>query len=464
MAGRTLTIYLAADTKRAQQELSGFGKTLNNIGKVAAVAAAAGLAIAVDKMVEIGKESIDLASSFNEASSKAQVLFGKKTAKDIKAWAETASTAFGQSKLQATEAASTFAVFGKSAGLQGPELAGFSKQLTTLASDMASFSNTDVDTAINAIGAALRGEAEPIRAFGVLLNDATLKAEAMKLGVYDGEGALTSQQKVLAAQAAILKQTSDAQGDFARTSDGLANSTRIATAKFDDLKIKIGQALLPVVNSFMQDALLPLIDVFTRIWDKSAPKVEAALQRISDWFKKDGQDAVKAFSDFMETDGAKMFERWIADLVEVGQDIGFIVTKVRELIDWLGSLDKTTSDNKFLSALIASVKQAIYPLQTLLDIIRGIRAQLEQLGVIDGPGWFGNSSNSDFSNGGGGGGSTGSSNSRNPASENSQVRRAAATDKGSPQIVIQAGIGDPVAIAREVERVLRLSETRLGPS
>ena len=54
---------------------------------------------------------------------------------------------------------------------------------------------------------------------------------------------------MLAAQAAILKQTSDAQGDFARTSDGLANTQRRVTASLEDLKAELGTAALPVLQA-----------------------------------------------------------------------------------------------------------------------------------------------------------------------------------------------------------------------
>jgi len=112
---------------------------------------------------------------------------------------------------------------------------------------MASFNNAEPEEVIEAIGAGLRGESEPLRRFGVLLNDATLKAEAMALGIYDGTGALTDQQKILAAQEAIFKQTGDAQGDFQRTSEGLANQSRIMKAQFEDVTAELGAALLPIV-------------------------------------------------------------------------------------------------------------------------------------------------------------------------------------------------------------------------
>lgn len=194
--------------------------------------------------------AIKAASDLNETMSKSEVIFGN-VAKEVQAFARTAARSLGQSETQALDAASTFAVFGKSAGLAGKELSKFAIDFTGLASDLASFNNTSPEDAIMAIGAALRGESEPIRRYGVLLSDAVLKQEALALGIYDGSGALTAQQKVLAAQAAIYKQTTDAQGDFLRTSEGLANQTRILSAEFDNAKAKIGQSLLPVLLEIM---------------------------------------------------------------------------------------------------------------------------------------------------------------------------------------------------------------------
>lgn len=197
------------------------------------------------------KKSIDDASNLNETISKTGVIFdsGKKAIEDF---ASTAAQKLGLSKQSAMDAASTFATFGKSAGMAGEDLVGFSTKLVGLSSDLASFYNTSPEDAIYAIGAALRGESEPIRRYGVLLNDATLKQTAMEMGLYSGTGALSMQAKVLASQQEILNQTSDAQGDFARTADGLANSQRIAAAEAQNASASFGQVLLPVYERLVK--------------------------------------------------------------------------------------------------------------------------------------------------------------------------------------------------------------------
>lgn len=198
------------------------------------------------------KVAIDQASDLNETISKSKVVFGD-AAGAIEKYAQGSAKALGQSKQATIDAATGFAVFGKSAGLAGPDLSNFATKLTTLSSDMASFSNTSPEDAVIALSAAMRGESEPIRQYGVLLDDASLRQEALKQGLISTTTqALTPQQRVLAAYQLILKQTTDAQGDFARTADGAANSQRIAAAQAKDSAASFGEILLPIYTRAVQ--------------------------------------------------------------------------------------------------------------------------------------------------------------------------------------------------------------------
>lgn len=215
------------------------------------VFAAAGGVLAAAGVGSFLKGAIDEASGLNEAGTKIEAIFGRGS-KAVQAFAGQGAKALGQSRLEVLDAAATFGTFGKAAGLGGQDLAKFSTGFTSLATDLASFNNSTPEEATEALGAALRGEAEPMRRFGVLLDDATLRNEALRLGlVKTTKEALTPQQKVLAAQAAIYKQTKDAQGDFQRTSGGLANQQRILSASFTDVKAKVGEALLPAITGLV---------------------------------------------------------------------------------------------------------------------------------------------------------------------------------------------------------------------
>jgi hypothetical protein len=211
------------------------------------------------------KTTVVAASDLQEAQSKVNIIFGE-GAKDVEAFAKTTAKSLGISRREALKTAGVFGTFGKAAGLSGGGLAKFTSEFTTLAADLASFNNTTPEDAIQAIGAAMRGEAEPIRRYGVLLDDAALRTRALEMKIYDGNGALTAQQKVLAASQEILAQTTSAQGDAIRTGDGLANSAKQITAQMDDLKTAIGDGLLPVVEE-----VLPVIKDFAD-WAVDNPK------------------------------------------------------------------------------------------------------------------------------------------------------------------------------------------------
>jgi hypothetical protein len=237
----------------ADKEAKGLSGKMEKYGKRMAKAFALAAAAAGAMAVKIGLEGVQAASDLNEEISKSEVIFGD-VANEIKDFARTADRALGLTQKEALSAASTFATFGKAAGLSGKELSTFSRGATTLASDLASFYNTNADEAITAIGAALRGESEPIRKYGVLLNDATLKAKAMEMGLYDGKGALDLQAKSLAAYQVILDQTKDAQGDFSRTSEGLAAQQKILRAQMENLKTSLGESLLPTMKLVITQA------------------------------------------------------------------------------------------------------------------------------------------------------------------------------------------------------------------
>jgi len=315
---------------KAFGRLSDAAKT--SFGKIAGAAKVTATAVAGIGVVGVAGalKAVDAASDLEEAISKAGVLFGD-GADEVERFAEGAAKALGQSKQEAIDAAATFAIFGKSAGLAGDDLVGFSTDFVELASDLASFNNTSPEDAVQAIGAALRGESEPLRRYGVLLNDATLKQEALALGIYDGEGALTAQQKVLAAEQAIYKQTADAQGDFARTSDGLANKQRILRAQLANVTTEIGSKLLPIalqIANFFAERVIPVIEGLSAAFSEGG--LGGALQYVRDLFLDNVGPATEAATG--------LFQKLIDFLRDTA--LPFILEQLgrlgQALVDWIG--------------------------------------------------------------------------------------------------------------------------------
>ena len=215
---------------------------------------------ALTTLAAVAFKATKMASDLNEETSKAQQIFGD-ASDSIIAFSNTAALKLGQSKTEALKAAGTFGVLGQAAGLTGTDLTAMSIKFTKLASDLASFNNTSPEDAVLALGAGLRGEAEPLRRYGVLLDDATLRQKALDLElVKSTKEALTPQIKSLAAQAVILEKTALQQGNFALTAKDAANQQRTFTAKLKDLQTQMGVLFLPVLKETL-DTLNDYADV-----------------------------------------------------------------------------------------------------------------------------------------------------------------------------------------------------------
>ena len=323
-----------------------FGKLGDKIGKIAQTAALAFAAIGAAAAVGAFK-AIEKASDLAESLSKIDVIFGD-AGESVKAFSKTAAKELGLSEQAVLDAAGTFGIFGKAAGLGGTDLSDFTTKFTTLAADLASFNNTTPEDAILAIGSALRGESEPLRKYGVLLDDASLKAAAMELGIYDGVGALTSQQKTLAASEVIFKQTNDAQGDFARTSDGLANQQRIFKATLDNVVTTIGTHLLPVFlafTSFVSDKIMPAVESLTKAFEKDGlagvlelvkkqlPAIQEflgnAVSTFANWLKESYPPALEALLDLFYNLGQWLLNTGLPALADLLTKAG------NALFDWI---------------------------------------------------------------------------------------------------------------------------------
>jgi hypothetical protein len=257
MAGeRTFVVKFISDVagalrgiKRVGDDVGGMGSRIASVLPSFKTMAIAGTA-AFGAVAAGSLKLVNMASNLEESQSKVNVVFGE-AAGVVNEFAATSAQAFGITKQAALEATGTFGNLLQAFGTGKGQAAEMSTTLIGLAADLASFNNTGIEDAIQALRSGLSGETEPLKRFGVALNDVRLKQEATTLGLYDGKGALDINAKTQAAYALILKDTSLAQGDFARTSDGFANQMRILKASLSDAATELGTILLPYFKQFI---------------------------------------------------------------------------------------------------------------------------------------------------------------------------------------------------------------------
>jgi len=241
-----------------------FGNTLKKLGGMVA------MAFGTAAIINFAKESIKLASDIEEVQNVIDVTFGQGAAQ-IQEFAQSAAEAFGLSELAAKQYTGTLGAMLKSSGFTTQAAQEMSMALTGLAGDIASFYNLDTDVAFEKIRAGISGEIEPLRQLGINLSVANLETYALSKGMTKAYSAMSQTEQYLLRYNYLLDVTADAQGDFARTSGSFANQIRILQLNFDQLRIAVGNALIPVAQAVLPSinaiiaALTKLASVFAQV-------------------------------------------------------------------------------------------------------------------------------------------------------------------------------------------------------
>jgi len=259
-----------------QQADRTMGKFAAGVQKHQAAFRATGLAITAmgAAMVGLAGVSVKAASNLEESINAVQVVFGEGS-KGILEFGKNAATSVGLSAQAFNQMATITGALLKDTGISMDKVAERTNALTVRAADMASVFNTDVKDAMSAINQALRGETEAIRRYAGDVTDASLETFRLAQGINKAVGEMTEQEKRLLRIDLIMAQTAVTAGDFANTSDSLANQLRISKAVLGDVAAELGTVLLPMVA----DAAVRFGNMAKTVaaWTKEHPQLTKAL-------------------------------------------------------------------------------------------------------------------------------------------------------------------------------------------
>lgn len=191
-------------------------------------------------------DAADQASDFAE---KVQDLMGI----DIAEWMEY------QGKFK--QLSSGFGVASESANIM-------SQNLTQLSYDMASFFNTDVETAFDKLSSAMAGQVKGLREFGIDVTVASLQEYALSKGIEKTVRSMSQGEKALLRYNYIMEKSINMQGDMARTIITPANALRILDAQLTQLKRALGNIVSALVVN-----VIPYVQAFVQLITEAAQKL-----------------------------------------------------------------------------------------------------------------------------------------------------------------------------------------------
>lgn len=251
---------LVVNQKQFHKQISG----VMGLAKKAGVAMAA--AFGVKKLVDFGKQCLELGSDLQEVQNVVDVTFPSMT-DQVDKFAKSAASNFGLSETMAKRFTGTFGSMAKAFGFSEQAAYDMGSTLTGLAGDIASFYNISQDEAYTKLKSVFTGETESLKDLGVVMTQTALDSYALANGFGKTTQAMSEAEKVALRYQFVQSQLSAASGDFARTSDSWANQVRILKLQLDSLKATIGQGL---INLFT-----PIIKVVNTLIGKLATLANA---------------------------------------------------------------------------------------------------------------------------------------------------------------------------------------------
>lgn len=254
---------LGLDTKEFDRNADSVGDKLSDAGKKFAKFSAIAVAAVTATGFAMKKFLIDPAIDLNESINAVEKTFGK-ASDAIFEFGKTADKSAGLSKAAFNAAVVPIGAMLQNMGIEQKKAAKESINLAGRAADLASVFNTDLDQALTAIQAGLRGEADPLERFGVQMNETAVKAYALSKGILKSGEEMTATQKATARLGLFFEQTTKYAGDFVDTSDQAANMARINQARFENLRAELGMKLMPAYTKLLE-VVSKVIDKFSDI-------------------------------------------------------------------------------------------------------------------------------------------------------------------------------------------------------
>ena len=368
---------LAKATKGAQGSFDKLGKNFAKIGKnIAKVTAGIGIGLGVAVASQI-KPAIDAASDLSEGINAVNVSFGD-AAEGVLKLGENAARGLGLSKTELYGIATQFSSFANTIAGEGGNVVKVVDDISNRGADFASVFNLEVGDALAKFQSGLAGSSEPLRAYGIDLSAATVEAHALEMGIWDGTDAMTESEKVQARYSSLMEQTDKVTGDFANTSDGLANQQRILKATLEDTRAEIGEKFMPILNEIQGFILETVIPAFMEFWDELIdPNGEAQTQ-----LRFTGE-AMKAFAETFgiaanDITSQQVFN-WIGDqVISTMKVLTHLSVFTQEVFGALGTLfttGHTTGEQidalKRLIGAAATAQKAADAIQFAPDVTSG---------------------------------------------------------------------------------------------
>jgi hypothetical protein len=252
---------------QAEGAVEGVGEGAEKSGKkvsgMTSAMTALGGALATRELVQWGADAANYATQLGAMQRKADTVFGEAVV-DIRAFSEEHAARFGLATDALTGLAAGYGDLLVPMGFSRDQAAELTGQTLELAGALGEWSPQlgGAQHALEALGAAMTGEREQLKAYGIVIDEAAVKAELLARGQQDLTGEAERQATAMATLDLALRGSADAQAAFAAGGDPAIVAAAEAKAAYAEMRAELGQNLIPVMSA-IQGAASDVLGAFT---------------------------------------------------------------------------------------------------------------------------------------------------------------------------------------------------------
>lgn len=274
MAG-PIRISILANASQARREIQSTTGVLGGVGKygrAAGLALAGGVALAGAAAVKFAADTVKSASNAQQSLGATETVFGKFANKVIST-SDKAAKAYGLSANEYRENANILGSLFKGQGVSTDQLAGKTQKMIGQAADLAATFGGTTKDAVGALGSAFKGEFDPLERYGISIKQSDINARLAAKGQDKLTGSALKLAKQVATTELINKQAAQTSGAFRKETNTLAHQQQVLGAQFENVKAKVGAALLPILTKFLTFLNKNLGPAFQAVGNFIAPLV-----------------------------------------------------------------------------------------------------------------------------------------------------------------------------------------------
>ena len=239
--------------REASEDATAFGAHMSEIGQ--------GVRDVGESIKETGKEVLntigELVKSGSEYSAEvAGTDFLLKnldsTTQELISSSSELASSIGLTNKQYKDSATTIATYYKNMGMTTEQTNDLTSETMSLVADLAAITDMPFDDAVDRFKSGLMGNYEALDKFGINISANLLSNSEFVKSLGQSWNSLDDNTKMLAVYNEIVRQSSSATGLASQEAQEFGMQSKLLSQRIEELKGKIGEKLLPVLQPFLQ--------------------------------------------------------------------------------------------------------------------------------------------------------------------------------------------------------------------